>query len=196
MRSRRVRLEVESLEGRIALSHPAALPDAAPAGRHAVAPEKREMLVTVKVTLPPGYGWFLEVRGGRGWNWKGPFADPARARSAFRRKGVRVRSSQLVLPPPPPEQFEMLPPDPSPGYESGEEPTQPEYLDGFEVEYLNPYGFWTKGVQREIFTNSWDASQRVYERNSQYYPILHRYVPVSLPADQWYVFGNRIYPLF
>lgn len=209
MRSVKVRPQVESLEGRIALSRAPVLLEAPPrpAVRHLPSPEKQEMLVTVKVALPAGYGWFLEVRGARGgaWKWKGPFGDPAKVRAAFRRKGLRVRSSQLVLPAePPPEPFVPEPVlrgdvpgfGPDPGPDPGPGPVEPSTLDGFEVEYLNPFGIWTKGIQREIFTSSWDASQRVFERNRDFFPILHRYVPVSLPADQWHILGNRIYPKF
>jgi hypothetical protein len=212
-RRRKASLQVEQLEGRIALSR--ATPVAAPAAEAHLSrflPERRAA-GGLSSGMSDGSGWYLEVRkaharGGK-WHWQGPFANPTKARANLRHHGMVVRGQRMLtaadaslldqltqlpdplagLPPLPQDAGPALP-DPGPG------PTQPQYLQGYEVQGLHPVLGWISITPREVFTNSFDAYQDVLNREMVFYPILYRYVPVSLPADQWHVLGNRIYPNF
>jgi hypothetical protein len=202
-RARRTILQVEEMEGRIALSRAAVGAHPAPALVGHPTPERRTLTVNIPVELPEGFGWFLEVRKAGSakskWTWKGPFADVDRARAKLRHQGMVVRGQQLVLPDDPSQQQPMdaSPPmvdlgsyDPGPIQDPG--PTQPQYLQGFEIQGLDPIFGWRSMSPRLIYTNTFAASQEVQYRDQVYYPIVYRYVSVSLPASQWHIVGNVI----
>jgi hypothetical protein len=191
-------LRVEQLEGRVALSPATPVPPP-------------DLGAGLSSGLSDGSGWFLEVRKahvrGSKWHWTGPFADPAKAKAKLRHHGMAVRGQRFLrsddpalvalldgLPPLPSDPGSIDLGVPGPGSGPGSGPTQ--YLQGYNVQGLHPVLGWISLSPPEIFTDAYSAYQDVLNRDAIFYPIVYRYVLVSLPANQWHVVGNRIVPNF
>jgi hypothetical protein len=89
---------VEELEPRtVPAAHPRLAP---PTPQHRVG--DTQQLVDVTVALPPGFGWYCEVRSlhkpHARWRPAGPFRNETQAMTYCRRHGFRSRELHLVLP--------------------------------------------------------------------------------------------------